>query len=188
MCFMFTDLNRGMIQKLVSALVSPCGNQTCESRMCGVRNNKLWLSNRSAEPNYTHQNLQSEAAKPPRLPTSAHMIRISSMPGICLKSCQNNLRQQICYSHSALLNKTSAVCEEPFYFAEISFSCCQINSKLQAAALHWPECVSSEHFWKKKPHEDLHFIEYSTPLHGINQYLSPGVRRTQMRESIDMWK
>lgn len=60
-------IGREMFQKLVSALVSPCGNQTCESRMCGVRNNKLQLSNRSAVPNYTHQNLQSEAAKPLQL-------------------------------------------------------------------------------------------------------------------------
>lgn len=72
-----------MFQKLVSALVFPCGNQMCESRMCGVRNNKLQLSDRSAEPNYTHQNLQSEASA---IATSAHRIRVSSKSRICLKA------------------------------------------------------------------------------------------------------
>lgn len=143
--FMFTDEHREMIRKLVSALVFPWGNRMCESRTCGARNNNF-------QP-FTRAKLHTLKASISHSKASAFADLYSHDQDLLqaedlFKSCQNNLRQQKCYSHSALLNKTSPVWEEQFHFVEISFRFCQINSKLWAVTLRWPKCVSSLRVWK----------------------------------------
>lgn len=156
-------------ESLCQHLFSPRGHRTCESRTCGARNSKLRLSNRSAEPNYTHWNLQSDAAKPLRLPTSAHMTRISSKPRICLKALKTIWKNRSVTPSQHYWTK-QVLCEKnnSALWKSVSAAVRSIQS------FRLLRCIDQSLFLlntrgKEKPHEELRFTEYSTPLHGTNQ-------------------
>lgn len=132
MWFMFTDIEERMFQKACFPMWKP---NVWEKNVWSEKQ-QFQLSNLLAEPNYTHQNLQSEAPKLLQFLTSVHIIRTSSKPRIYLRAVKTIWYNKKCYS--ALSYITNAAWEERFLFLEISFSCCQTNSKLQAATLHWP--------------------------------------------------